>query len=151
MIRARGLDQGEVEEAVAEELMRLDGVYLAVSSTALRHSRLPDTPMLRSILHNFNPRRSGDIFVVFEPQRFLNDFEGLEVASTHGSPWSYDTYVPIIFAGPGIPARTVHRRVHTIDVARTLSALLGTNPPSGAFGDVLVEVMPRGDAPLPRD
>jgi predicted AlkP superfamily pyrophosphatase or phosphodiesterase len=92
MIRARGLDQGEVEEAVAEELMRLDGVYLAVSSTALRHSRLPDTPMLRSILHNFNPRRSGDIFVVFEPQRFLNDFEGLEVASTHGSPWSYDTY-----------------------------------------------------------
>ncbi|MHC5115333.1 MAG: alkaline phosphatase family protein [Planctomycetota bacterium] len=141
VMHEHGLDAAEVEEAVVAELMRLPGVAAAVSSTALREGRVADTPLNRAILHNFNARRSGDVFVVFEPQRFINDFDGLKVASTHGSPWSYDTFVPVIFAGAGLDARVVHRRVHTVDVARTIAAFVGTKPPSGARGNVLVEVM----------
>ena len=60
---------------------------------------LPDTPIIRSVLRNYNPNRSGDIYVVFKPHRFVNDFDGLVVTSSHGSPYSYDTYVPVVFAG----------------------------------------------------
>jgi len=99
---------------------------------------------VQSVLYNFNPSRSGDVFVVFEPGHFINDFDGLTVATTHGSPWRYDTHVPVVFAGWRVPAAEVNRRVHTIDVAPTLSRLLGIKPPSGAAGQPLVEVLERG-------
>ena len=141
LIREKGLDQAQVEEAVAGELLKFDGVAYAVSSTALRTDNLPDTLMTRSILRNFNPKRSGDIYLVFEPNVFINDFDGLTVASAHGSPWDYDTFVPVIFAGAGLPAMKVTRPVTPYDIAPTLAAYLGVKPPSGAIGIPLPEVL----------
>jgi hypothetical protein len=141
VIAEKRLNQAEVELAVAGEVTRFDGVALAVSSSALRAGRVPDTPLMKSILRNYNATRSGDVYVVFEPNRFINDFDGLSVATTHGSPWTYDTYVPIIFAGMGIPAQRISRRVHTVDIAPTLSLLVGAKPPTGAFGAPLIEVI----------
>ncbi len=140
-IAEKALDQAEIEGAVAEELARFDGVALAVSSSALHAGRVPDTPLIQSILRNYHPNRSGDVYVVFEPNRFINDFDGLTVAATHGSPWRYDTFVPIIFAGMGIPARRINRMVNTVDIAPTLSLLVGAKPPTGSFGAPLYEVM----------
>ncbi|MCH5376579.1 MAG: alkaline phosphatase family protein, partial [Planctomycetes bacterium] len=77
---------------------------------------------------------------VFEPNWFIQDFDGLTVASTHGSPWNYDTYVPIVFAGMGVEAQTVDRRVHTVDIAATLAVFVDIKPPSGCVGNVLYEV-----------
>ncbi len=141
LIAEKGLDQAAVERAVAEVLTHFDGVALAVSSSALRTGNLPDTPILQSVLNNFNPKRSGDIYVVFEPHRFINDFDGLIVACTHGSPWAYDTFVPVIAVVPGVTPQTVYRRVSPLDIAPTLAALVGAKPPSGAEGDPLLEVM----------
>jgi predicted AlkP superfamily pyrophosphatase or phosphodiesterase len=135
------IDQEELESAVVEELLKFEGVSLAVSSAALRQGKLPDTEIYRPVINNFNPKRSGEIFIVFEPNWFINDMEGLTVASTHGSPWRYDTYVPIVFAGMGLEARTVDRRVQTIDVAVTLSAFMDIKPPSGSSGVPLSEVL----------
>jgi hypothetical protein len=59
----------------------------------------------------------------------------------HGSPWSYDTYVPVIFAGAGVPAQRVDRLLHPVDIASTLSAFVGAKPPSGARGTPLMEVL----------
>jgi hypothetical protein len=140
VIHEKGLNQAEVERAVAAELVKFEGVALAVSSRALEEGNLPDTPLYRAVLHNFNSTRSGDIFVIFEPHWFINDFDGLTVAATHGSPWTYDTYVPIVFAGHDIPSQKVHRKIHTVAVAPTLSALLHCKAPSGAMGGPLPEV-----------
>jgi predicted AlkP superfamily pyrophosphatase or phosphodiesterase len=142
-IRQKNLDRGDIEQAVASELMKFDGVAYAVSSTALRTNRLPENLLTRSILHNFHPKRSGDIYVVFEPDVFINDFDGLTVASTHGSIWRYDTYVPVIFAGAGLPAAKVTRLVTPYDIAPTLAAYLKIKMPSGAFGMPLQEVVGR--------
>jgi len=144
LIAEMGLDQAEVELAVAEELTRFDGVALAVSSSALADGRVPDTPLIESILRNYNPARSGDIYVVFDPNRFINDFDGLTVAATHGSPWRYDSYVPLLFGGMGIPAQRVDRLVHTVSIAPTLSLLVGAKPPTGAFDGPLGEVISGG-------
>jgi len=141
LIRAKGLDQAVVEAVVAAELAKFDGVAAAVSSTALRTASLPDTLLMRAILRNFHPKRSGDIYVVFEPNVFINDFDGLTVASTHGSPWRYDTFVPVMFAGAGLKPATVSRAVTPYDVAPTLANYLGVKPPSGAIGNTLVEVV----------
>jgi predicted AlkP superfamily pyrophosphatase or phosphodiesterase len=137
----RKIDQQALEAAVVEELMKFPSVSLAVSSTALRSGNLPDTELMTAVRHNFHPKRSGDVFIVFEPNWFINDFEGLIVASTHGSPWNYDTYVPIVFAGAGLEPAVVDRRVLTVDIAATLAAYLGIKPPSGSVGTPLKEVL----------
>ncbi len=92
-------------------------------------------------MNNFNSKRSGDVFVVFEPNWFINDFDGLTVASTHGSPWNYDTYVPIVFAGAGLSPQTVDRKVHTVDIAPTLATLCEIKVPSGSVGVPMLEVL----------
>lgn len=141
LIREKGLDQAEVERAVAEELTRFDGIALAVPSSALSGGNVPETRVIKSILRNYSPKRSGDVYIVFEPNCFINDFDGLTVATTHGSPWRYDTYVPLIFAGSGIPTQRIARPVETVDVAPTLSILVGAKPPSGSVGVVLEELL----------
>ena len=140
VLKEKKLDPAEVENAIAEELVNFEGVAMAVSSTALASSNLPETDLYRKILNNFNPTRSGDIYLVFEPHWFINDFDGLIVTCTHGSPWTYDTFVPIMFAGSKIPAKHIYRRVNTVDVAPTLSRYIGANPPSGSAGTVLKEI-----------
>ncbi len=141
LIKTKGLDQMTVEKAVAAELLKFDGVAYAVSSTALRTDSLADTLLTRSVLRNFHPKRSGDIYLVFEPNVFINDFDGLIVASTRGSPWRYDTFVPIMFAGAGLTAAKVNRAVTPYDIAVTLAAYLNVKPPSGAVGSPLLEVL----------
>jgi predicted AlkP superfamily pyrophosphatase or phosphodiesterase len=141
LIRDKRLDQAEVEKAVAAELVKFDGVAAAVSSTALRTDGLPDTLLMRAILRNFHPKRSGDIYVVFEPNVFINDFDGLTVASSHGSPWRYDSFVPVIFAGAQLKPATVGRPITPYDVAPTLADYLGVKPPSGSIGVPLAEIV----------
>jgi predicted AlkP superfamily pyrophosphatase or phosphodiesterase len=138
---AAGLDPRRVQEAVAEELMKLAGVAIAVPESALATNRLPDGVLIGSVLRNHDRERSGDIYLVFAPHTFINDFDGLTVAATHGSPWRYDTHVPVIFAGHGIQPLRVSRRIAPYDIATTLSAYLGANSPSGATGQLLGEVL----------
>ena len=60
----------------------------------------------------------------------------------HGSPWKYDTHVPVIFAGSSVATGVVYRPIQPADVAPTLAALLGMSPPASAQGTVLPEVFP---------
>jgi predicted AlkP superfamily pyrophosphatase or phosphodiesterase len=80
----------------------------------------------------------SDIYIIQEPYWFLFD-EG-PVKVMHGSPWRYDTQVPIIFMGPDIQPQTVHRPVHPVDVAATIAVLPGMTPPGSAQRSVLEEV-----------
>jgi predicted AlkP superfamily pyrophosphatase or phosphodiesterase len=63
------------------------------------------------------------------------------LSSLHGSPWSYDTYVPVLFAGAGLKPQQVSREITPYDIAPTLAAYLGTKPPSAAVGSPLAEVL----------
>ena len=47
----------------------------------------------------------------------------------------------MIFAGAGLKPRRIYREIKTVDVATTLSAFIGTKPPSGSQGQILKEVV----------
>ncbi|UCH90524.1 MAG: alkaline phosphatase family protein, partial [Nitrospirota bacterium] len=116
-------------------------IALAVSSSDLRSGSLPEAPIIKQIRRNFHPKRSGDIYLVQEPYWFLYSDESVPLCTIHGSPWRYDTYVPIIFAGAGVPAQQINRLVHPVDIASTLSAYVGIKPSSNAAGEPLLEVI----------
>lgn len=140
-IASRGLDLAEVELAVAQEVSRFSGVAQAIPSAEIARGQLPDTDLHNAVVNNHNPQRSGDIYVVFEPYSFINHMDGLEVSAHHGSPWKYDTHVPIIFAGHGLRGQEIPRRIETVDIAATLSSYIGTKAPSGSDGELLGEVL----------
>jgi predicted AlkP superfamily pyrophosphatase or phosphodiesterase len=136
-IENAGVDQGVVERAIADGLSQHEGIALAVSMKTL--PTLTDTPTLNRIRNNHHPLRSGDIYVAQSPYWFLQ--EGGALAVMHGSPWRYDTHVPVIFAGAGIIPEIVNRPIRIVDVAPTLSAFLGVKHPSSSNGEPLVEVL----------
>lgn len=140
VITRLGLDRAEVEARLSEELEKLPGIKLAISTRSLEDGALPHGDLIEQVTANFHPERSGDIYIVFDPHWYVADFDGLTVASAHGSPWNYDTHVPIVIAGPGIQPQHVVRRVNTVDVAPTIATYLGTRIPSGATGTPLSEV-----------
>jgi len=129
-------EQVEVERAIATAISEIDGIALAVPSGG--YSTIQDVPAVSQVKRNFHPSRSGDIYIAQQPYWFM--FESGPIAVMHGSPWSYDTHVPIIFAGAGIKAQKVQRLVHPVDVSPTIAALLGMTPPANANGSVLIEL-----------
>lgn len=141
VIAKYGLDINEVSRTLAHELQNQEGIAFAIASVDLLEGRISNTELNKSVLRNYNPKRSGEIYIVTEPYWFINEFDGLEVASTHGSPWSYDTHVPIIFSGNGLSNMTIWRNVETVDVALTLSNYLNIKIPSASSGQPLIEVL----------
>ena len=141
LIREKGLDLGEVERAVADEMMKFEGIALAISSEDIKNGRLPEAPVIEQIRRNFHPKRSGDIYVLQEPYWYLYTDESLPLCTMHGTPWRYDTYVPIIFAGNNIKSGRVSRLVHPVDIVSTMAVRAGTKLPSGAAGNPLAEVL----------
>jgi predicted AlkP superfamily pyrophosphatase or phosphodiesterase len=136
-INAKKLDREDVATAISIELEKKQGIGGAIPGLSITGANLSGAAA--AVQRNHHPQRSGDIYIFQQPYWFM--FDRGAVAGMHGSPWSYDTHVPIMFAGPGIRSARVDRLVHPIDVAPTLSALLNMSPPAAAEGTVLVEVV----------
>jgi predicted AlkP superfamily pyrophosphatase or phosphodiesterase len=84
-------------------------------------------------MNGFNAKRSGDIFIVFEP----GYMPGSGTGTTHFSPWAYDRHVPMLLMGPGIKPGRYDQSVVVNDIAPTLATLLDIQTPSGSSGHVL--------------
>lgn len=86
------------------------------------------------------PNRSGDIYLVPPPNQSKGAAKSPDRV-THGSPWQYDSFVPLLFAHPNFKTQRIYRATSTTDIASTLSAVLAIKTPSAAVGQPLEEVM----------
>jgi len=80
------IDLLALEKAIVDELVRFPGVSTAVSSSALARGVVADNCLTRAITNNYHSRRSGNVYVVFEPGRFINNLDGL--SSSRGARFS---------------------------------------------------------------
>ena len=60
-----------------------------------------------------------------------------EHGTSHGTAYPYDTHVPLVFVGAGIPAGSRGEAVRTIDIAPTLAGILGVRPTAEIDGHPL--------------
>ncbi len=140
VVAALGVDPSRVEDAVARRFLAEPGFAHAFTRSDVVHGRAGGSATARMVERSFHPQRSGDVVLVQEPFWLLHpDFD--KHAAMHGSPYGYDTHVPIIIAARGLAARRIHRSVAPADVAPTIAVWLGIAPPSASDGDPLEEVL----------
>ncbi len=120
------------ESVVRDALMTLDFVEAAYTRTQLEAGNV-NTEYGRRALLSFNRERSGDVFYQSKPFWFDRDGFG----TNHGSPYNYDTHVPLLWFGAGIPAGVRSEPVGVDDLAPTLARLLGLTAPPRSEGRAL--------------
>ena len=141
-----GIDRDECERVVGELSMKMPGVARYFTRAQLeRESIAPSDAIARRALHGFYPRRSGDVIVVFEPYNTLfdppDDPTDFRSTATHGSPYSYDTHVPLIIMGRDFAKGSYTLAATPADIAQTLANLLRVESPSCSVGRVLSEAL----------
>jgi hypothetical protein len=92
----------------------------------------------RAEVNGYNPKRSGDIAIVLEPN-YMPGSHG----TSHFSPYAYDRHVPVLFLGPGIKPGLYDSTIQVNDIAPTLATMLDVQIPSGSSGRVLTEMLAR--------
>ena len=90
------------------------------------------------VQNGFNQKFSGDVVFVLDPAVISYS---TTTGSTHGSGFSYDTHSPLIFFGKGIKHGNTAIRSEVVDIAPTVSTLLGIAFPNSATGSPLNELL----------
>lgn len=129
----------KAQQKLAELAATVPGIARVFTRNELMSKDFSFDPIATKVQNAYVPERSGDVVII---QR-SSTMSGNYAAATHGSPYRYDTHVPLHFAGWKIPAQKVTRQVSPEDLAVTLSALLGISQPDKATGHVLQEVFNR--------
>jgi len=128
-IKELGLDLGDVQEDIVNELINYDHVDKVYSAYSMNNASF--TTGIEQLLQNgFNQKRSGDVLFVSDPGYISYSKTG----STHGSAFSYDTHVPLLFFGKGIKHGQTLQKTEITDIAPTISALLNISFPNGCIG-----------------
>lgn len=138
LMAQRRVDPGEAERVAGEATLTVPGLLNYFTRTQLLSGNLQHGPLARRATNGFNRLRSGDVWVITEPFAFID--EG-KVGTTHGSPYNYDTHVPVILFGRGVHPGRYPTACTPSDIAPTLAALLGVEPPSNRYGRVLEEAL----------
>ena len=126
------LDLNDVQRAIVNEIISYENVDKVYSRSTMSNNEF--TNGIELLLQNgFNQKRSGDVLIVNDPATISYSRTG----STHGSGLNYDTHVPLIFYGHGIKKGSTLQKTRIIDIAPTMSALLGISFPNGATGQTL--------------
>lgn len=136
LLLSHQLSRHEVAVYLTEILQQQPGIFNAYPLPLTTHEQ--DWLSIKVAKMNY-PKRSGDLFLVPLPYQDLTDSR--ELLLTHGSPWNYDSYVPLLFVHNTFKPSIVARKVHTTDIAPTLAALMSIKPPSSSIGQPLQELL----------
>ncbi|MDO9185543.1 MAG: alkaline phosphatase family protein [Bacteroidia bacterium] len=124
------LELEKVQNDVAAFLLNAEGVAEVLTATTLNNASF--TEGSRYLMQKgFNAKRSGDVLVNYLPG-WVDGYS--KTGTTHGSPYSYDTHVPLIFHGWNIQHGSSAEQVYITDVAATLAMMLNIQFPNGCTG-----------------
>jgi len=116
--------------------MKQVGLRAYFTRFQLAQGDAPDTELGHKFLNSYSP--AGGWYVMGVPAPFT--IGGLK-GTDHGTPYSYDTHVPLAFYGLPFQLGTFRTHCEPVDLAVTLASLLGINAPTHAVGRVLTEAM----------
>lgn len=149
-VPGKAIAYADMERIAADTLRQQPQMARVYTRSELAAGLVDGDAIDRRVRNGFNMQHSGDVLAIHEPN-WLAGGGGPGGGTTHGSPYPYDTHVPVIFWGPGnlVQPGQYHAPAAVHDIAATLSTQLGIAQPSGSIGRVLAEMLPPFRAPAP--
>ncbi len=144
-LKRDGVNAEDLERVAGEAALKVPGVARYFTRGQLqRGGALASSvngssvdPIARRVQHGFFARRSGNVILVMEPYIYSTT----AINATHGTPYSYDTHVPLIIRGDGVAGGRYFQPATPADIAPTLAAILRIQPPSSVTGRILLEAL----------
>lgn len=136
-IEASQSDQMAVYGSSANYLHSTFSLINTVCSVNDFRSRIPTRTMSTFLLNGWNPSRSGDVVFELAPGFLTDDHP---TGTSHGSSYSYDTHVPMIFYGWHVPSGESNELVFIEDIAPTIANLIHIQEPSGTLGIPIIRL-----------
>lgn len=131
VLKDKGVAPAAAQQVVRDALLTLEFVEAAYTRADLEQGRAAGE-YGPAMLLSFNAARSGDIYYQMSP--FWVD---RKQGTNHGTPYTYDVHVPLVWFGQGVTPGKYSQRVGVDDVATTLANILGLPAPPMSQGRVL--------------
>ena len=137
VLATKGADLAEAQRLAAQAARSVAGIYEAFAAEDIATNALPNWSWVSLVANGFNRALSGDVMVFSAPGSLFSGGNG----TSHGTPWVYDTHVPLLLFGKGVKPGTYAERVSVSDIAPTLSWLLRVEQPNGSVGKLLARAV----------
>lgn len=141
IIKKKQLKLAEVEEFLGKEALKTKGIANYFTRNQLMSGNIPNTDIGKRFMAGFNAERNGNVLLLVEPFVLIAEANDEFHGTAHGTPYHYDTHVPIIMMGKQVKAGIYREACSPSDIAPTLATLLEIEPPSGSVGRILTEAL----------
>ena len=139
----KGLQLEKIQQDAANFLVDLEGIASALTAYHLQTSQYSSGSRER-VQNGYHQKRSGDVILTFDAGLVQDDDSEIDVSlikgTIHGSGYGYDTHVPLLWFGHGIPHGESVREVSPTDISSSLTMMLNIQLPSGNSGSPLAEL-----------
>lgn len=137
LISKNNLKEDEIIVDCIRFLKTWPGISYVINMKDAQATTMPD--VLRQRIENgYHSERCGAIEIVTKPGWY--QWYG-NTGTTHGSPYPYDTHIPLLFMGWGVNQGKSNKQHYMTDITPTISALLRIQAPSGSVGKVITDVL----------
>lgn len=137
LISKNNLKEDEIIADCIRFLKTWPGIAYVINMKDAQATTMPD--VLRQRIENgYHSERCGAIEIVTKPGWY--QWYG-NTGTTHGSPYPYDTHIPLLFMGWGVNQGKSNKQHYMTDITPTVSALLRIQTPSGSVGKVITDVL----------
>ena len=135
-IKAKGLDLSKVKQAFKDFLMTQNYVKRVYTEEEILANSGADYH-LNCIAKGYDVTQNGDMIVLDKP----GYIEYGPTGTSHGTTYSYDTHVPLLFYGWNIKKGECHEKKIITQIAPTLSQKLKITLPNGTESEILNEIL----------
>ena len=136
-ILEKKLKQMDLERIVKDIVLKEGGIIQAFTASDYDARTLPPVTFTTQIMNSYIPGINGEVVAIPAP------FSYFEKHPTHITGYAYDRTVPLILVGDRMKAGVYPKTAKVVDLAPTLSFILGVLPPATNEGRVLVEALAR--------
>jgi hypothetical protein len=138
-IKQHKLEGADVENAAARILLAQPGIADVFTRTQFEAGVAGKSRVGLLMQRAWNRQLSGDLMVVGTPYSL---FTGSATGASHGTPYQYDTSVPLLIMGKRwIRAGEQAGYTEVVDIAPTLAQILHIRRPAAAEGRVLTDAL----------
>lgn len=137
LIKARNLNEDSLYTVFTDFLTSQDGIAMAFTANEIKNNNYTYGIKLK-VKNGYNASRSSDIQFITKSNWII---WYSRTGTTHGSPYEYDSHVPLIFYGWNIKNASSQSSVYIQDIAPTVSALLHIELPHGSTGKPIQELL----------